>query len=185
MRGSTPSLSGGLGRLALELVLVFGATLLTAGLMRQRRAHRDVAGVACRVVVGLLAVGLIVAQLPRAASLFHQAHRLSFSRAAAVDYCFREGLPDAADASRLAFAHSIRAITGKGAVYQLDYAPPPDPNCLFLGLLPALPAAPGERAGWSIAFGAVPATMGAEISAHGRSIRVFGPGLAVAPLAKR
>jgi hypothetical protein len=68
---------------------------------------------------------------------------------------------------------------GPHAVYALDYTPPPDTGCLAFGLLPALPARPGERAEWTIAFGSVPAEMRVRIARHDPAVQVFAPGFAL------
>jgi|SRR5947209_8451598 len=180
---NTPSLSGQIVRLVLEVVVVLGATLLLAAVLRRRRPGAST-GLACAAVVSVAAVGLILGQLRSAASLLNQARRLSFPQAAAADYCFGEGWPanpGGIGAARLPFARRVRATVGRNGVYAIAYLPPPDPDCVFLGLLPALPASPGERAGWALAWGQIPAAM------RGRklAVKASGPRLALARLGPR
>jgi hypothetical protein len=156
-----PSLGGQVIRLILEVGVLLAATLLLAAALGRRRRQSS-AGPACAAVISVAAVALFLGQVRSSASLLNQARRLSFPRVAAADYCFAEGWPqnpNGRGATRLPFARRVRATVGRNGVYELSYAPPPDPDCLLLGLLPALPAAPGERAGWAVAFGQIPPGM--------------------------
>ena len=171
-----------LATLVLEVLGIFAAVGLLVALIWGRRPRRGELRFASAVVVGVLAVALAAGQISSGLSLLNQARRASVSAGDGVDYCFGEGWPGnprGAGVARLAFVRWLRARMGPHAVYAIDYAPPPDVNCLLLGLLPALPARAGERADWTIAFGAVPAEMQARIAAHDPSVRVFAPGFAL------
>jgi hypothetical protein len=133
-------------------------------------------------VIAVLALVVVAGEIPSGASVLNQARRAAVSERAGVDYCFRQGWPGnpgGAGAARLPFVHWLLARMGPHAVYAIDYTSPPDPNCLFLGLLPALPARTGEHADWTIAFGAIPPEMQRRIAAHDPSVRVFAPGYAL------
>lgn len=175
----TPSLGGQVVRLILEVVVLLAATVMLAAVLG-RRQRQFSAGFACAAVMSVAAVALFLGQIRSSASLLNQARRLSFPRVAAADYCFAEGWPQnpaGRGAARLPFARHVRAAVGRNGVYELSYAPPPDPDCVFLGLLPALPAAPGEHAGWAVTFGQIPSGMNG--AARERRIERFGRGLAL------
>ncbi|MGH2842670.1 MAG: hypothetical protein ACRDKL_03670 [Solirubrobacteraceae bacterium] len=129
-----------------------------------------------------MVVAIVSGGVPSGVQTLLKAVRSPVSATAGVDYCFGEDWPDnrnGAGVKRLVFLRWLKARMGPDAVYTLDYRPPPDTGCVGLALLPALPAGPGERAEWTIAWGAVPAEMRARIAAHDPSVRVFGPGLAL------
>ena len=182
------SLSHELATLVLEVLGVFGAVALLVALTVGRRPKRAEVRFASAAVVGALTLALAVGEIPSGVSVLIQAHRLVLSSSASTDYCFFESWPDnpgGAGQARLGFVDWLKDVMGSHAVYAIDYAPPPDQNCLFLGLLPALPAAPGEHADWTIAFGVVPAEMQARIAAHDPSVQVFAPGFALQQVGKR
>ena len=133
-------------------------------------------------VVGAVSIALATGGTPAALAMLARAAREPVSAAAGVDYCFGESWPDnsnGAGVARLPFVRWLKSRIGSHAVYTLDYSPPPDTGCLVLGLLPALPALPGERAEWTIAFGSVPAEMRARIAKHDPTVQVFAPGFAL------
>jgi hypothetical protein len=133
-------------------------------------------------VVGAVVLALAGGGIPATLTLLSQAARAPVSATEGVDYCFGEPWPDnpkGAGTSRLPFVRWLKSRMGSHAVYALDYTPPPDTGCLTLGLLPALPARPGERAEWTIAFGRVPAEMRPLIARHDPAVEVFAPGFAL------
>jgi len=134
------------------------------------------------VVIGAVVLALAGGGIPATLSLLSLAAREPVSATTGVDYCFGESWPDNANGGgigRLPFVRWLKSRMGPHAVYALDYTPPPDTGCVTLGLLPALPARPGERADWTIAFGTVPAEMRALIARHDRAVEVFAPGFAL------
>jgi hypothetical protein len=134
------------------------------------------------VVIGAVVLALAGSGVRATLTLLSQAAREPVSATTGVDYCFGESWPDNANGAgraRLPFVRWLKARMGAHAVYALDYTPPPDTGCLTLGLLPSLPARPGERAEWTIAFGAVPAEMRALIARHDPAVQVFSPGFAL------
>jgi hypothetical protein len=176
------SLTDQLATLALEVVGILGAVALVIALTVGRRPKRAELRFASAMVAGVLAVVVATSELPVGASVLNQARRSAVSARVATEYCFGQvwpANPGGAGAARLPFLRWLKARIGPQAVYAIAYAPPPDADCLFLGLLPALPAAPGEHADWTIAFGVVPAEMKARIAAHEASVRVFAPGFAL------
>ena len=161
----------------------------TGGLTIERSREVDAprsARVALRlapwVIIGAVVLALAGGGIPATLSLLSQAAREPVSATTGVDYCFGEPWPDnphGAGMARLPFVRWLKSRMGAHAVYALDYTPPPDTGCLTLGLLPALPARPGERAEWTIAFGSVPAEMRALIGRHDPAVEVFAPGFAL------
>ncbi len=150
------------------------------------RAAERIAPVALRfaplAVIGAVAIALAGGAIPAALTMLARAAREPVSAAAGVDYCFGEPWPDnpnGVGVARLPFVRWLRSRMGSHAVYTLDYTPPPDTGCLALGLLPALPARPGERAEWTIAFGSIPAEMRTRIARHDPAVQVFAPGFAL------
>jgi hypothetical protein len=134
------------------------------------------------VIIGAVVLALAGGGIPATLSLLSQAARDPVSATTGVDYCFGEPWPDnpnGAGMARLPFVRWLKSRMGAHAVYALDYTPPPDTGCLTLGLLPALPARPGERAEWTIAFGSVPAEMRTLIGRHDPAVEVFAPGFAL------
>ncbi len=176
------SLTDQLATLVLQVVGILAAVGLLVALTVGRRPTRAQLRLASAAVVGVLAVALAVGQIPSGASLLNQARRASVSTRDGVEYCFRHpwpGNPQGSGAVRLPFLRWLRSQLGAGAVYSLAYVSPPDRNCLLLGLLPALPALPGEHAAWTIAWGLLPPAMQARIAAHDPSVAVFAPGFAL------
>jgi hypothetical protein len=176
------SLTDQLATLALQVVGILAAVGLLVALTVGRRPTRAQLRLASAAVVGVLAVALVAGQIPSGASLLNQGRRASVSARDGVEYCFGQpwpGNPQGGGSARLPFLHWLRSQLGVGAVYSLAFASPPDRNCVLLGLLPALPARPGERAAWTIAWGVVPPAMLARIAAHDPSVRVFAPGFAL------
>jgi hypothetical protein len=176
------SLIDQLATLVLQVAGILGAVVLLTRLTLRRKPGRAELRIASGVVIAVLAVVVTAGEIPSGASVLNQARRASVSARAGVDFCFRQGWPGnpgGAGAERLPFVHWLLARMGPHAVYTIDYTSPPDPNCLFLGLLPALPARPGEHADWTIAFGAVPPEMQLRIAAHDPSVRVFAPSYAL------
>jgi hypothetical protein len=179
---SAPSLGHQLATLVLEVVGVCGAVGVLVALTVGRRPRGPELRLASGAVVGVIAVALAVGGLPSGVSVLSDAERSSVSARDGVDYCFGQDWPQnpgGAGLARLPFVQWARALMGPRAIYSVDYTPPPDPDCLYLGLLPALPARPGERAQWTIAYGSVPPQMQALIAAHDPSVRVFASGFAV------
>jgi hypothetical protein len=134
------------------------------------------------LVIGAVAMAVVGGGAAASLNLLAQTAREPVSATAGVDYCFGEpwpGNPNGAGVARLPFVRWLRSRMGPDAVYAVDYTPPPDTGCLALGLLPALPARPGERAEWTIAFGAVPAKMRERIARHDPAVQVFAPGFAL------
>lgn len=155
---------------------------MLGALKPERKQTRASPRFASAVVVGALAVALALGAIPSGVAQLVRTHRGSVSSGQGVDYCFHQSWPNnpgGAGAARLPFMRWVKARMGPHAVYALDYAAPPDRDCLYLGLLPALPARPGERADFTIAFGSVPAEMQALIAARDPSVRVFAPGFAL------
>jgi hypothetical protein len=176
------SLSHQLATLVLEVAGIFGAVALFVALTLGRRPDRAELRFASAVVVGVLVVAVAVGEIPSGAALLVQANRESVPARGGVERCFGQGWPEnpgGAGAARLPFVRWAGAQMGTRAVYALSYTAPPDPDCLYLGLLPALPAVRGEHADWTIAFGSIPAAMQARIVAHDPSVRVFAPGFAL------
>lgn len=133
-------------------------------------------------VIGAVAIALAGGGIPTALGMLARGAREPASAAAGVDFCFGEPWPDnpkGAGVARLPFVRWLKSRMGPHAVYTVDYTPPPDTGCLALGLLPALPARPGERAEWTIAFGSIPSEMRARIARHDPTVEVFAPGFAL------
>jgi hypothetical protein len=166
-----------LAKLALQLALVMAAIGLVAIAIRRGRPGRgDVRAAAGPGIAAVLAV-LAAVQLGHALSDFDHARRSAVSAGAGRDHCFAEY--GAGGVKRLAFISWVRQQIGPRAVYQLDYAGPPDLLCVTFALLPALEALPGERADWLVADGVISPRVHELIARHDRSVRVFGPGLAL------
>jgi hypothetical protein len=81
---------------------------------------------------------------------------------------------------RIPFSLWLRTQMRAGDTYTLpSFTRPPDQLCLYLVLLPALPAVPGERPTWTIAFGSIGPAMRARIASHDSAVRVYAPGFAI------
>ena len=146
-----------------------------------QRTRRELRFALAAVAVAVT-IAVVWGGIPSGLATLARAARKPVSAARGVDFCFGESWPDnpnGAGVTRLPFVRWLKARMGPHAVYTLDYTPPPDTGCLTLGLLPDLPARPGERAGWTIAFGSIPPEMRARIAGHDSSVRVFAPGFAL------
>jgi hypothetical protein len=166
------ALTRGLATLVLEVVGILGAVGVLAALTIGRRPTASELRFATVAAVGALTVALALGQLAAAGSTLDQARRGAVSAPDGIEHCFGEQRAQA----RLPFVRWLKMRLPKDAVYALDYTPAPDVLCVALVLLPALPAAPGQRAEWTIAFGAIPPAMQARINAHDPSVQVFAPG---------
>jgi hypothetical protein len=166
----------------LEVLGVLAAVAVLVAVNIGRRPTRPELRRAAATVIGGLAVVFAIGGIASGASALNQARRASVSASQGTDYCFGQswpGNPNGAGAARLPFVRWLRARMGADAVYAIDDASPPDVDCLYLGLLPALPARPGQRPDWTIAYGAMPPEMQAKIAAHDPAVRVFAPGYAL------
>jgi hypothetical protein len=176
------SLGHQVATLVLEVCGVLAAVVVLIALTVGRRPNRAELRLASGAVVGVLAVALTLGEIPSGAALLQKAHSESVSATAGVEHCFGEVWPQnpgGVGVAHLPFLRWLKARIGPHAVYALDYAAPPDPYCILLNMLPALYAAPGEHAEWTIAWGTIPAEMQARIAAHDPSVRVFAPGFAL------
>jgi hypothetical protein len=161
---------------------LLGAGVLISALMTGRRPSRPLVRTGGALVLVAVGLAVLASEVVPGLSILNQARRQAVSASYGRNFCFRQGWPGnpaGSGAARLPFVHWLNARMGPNAVYTLVYSAPPDEDCVILGLLPALPAAPGERAQWTVAFGAVPKEMQAKIAVHDASVRVFGPGLAL------
>lgn len=171
------SLTRGVVTVGLEVLGLLGAIGLVAALTLRRRPTRVELRFTTVVAVGALTLALALDQLATAGSTLNQTRRGGATAQSGLERCFTDGEPAG---PRLPFVRWLKARMGAHAVYVLDrYTSPPDPLCLYLVLLPALPAGPGEHADWRIAFGEVGPEMQARIVQHDPSVRVFAPGLAL------
>ncbi len=160
---------------------IVAAVLLVAYAVR-RGEIRGWLGAISGAVVAALVLSLTIGQMPDSVSALSQARRAEVGAEPGRDQCFSElGVSAGSNlyTQRLPFALWARRQMGVGAVYDISLVPPPDDVCLYSALLPALPAAPGQRADWTIAFGAIPPVMKARIAAHDPAVRVYAPGLAL------
>jgi hypothetical protein len=115
-------------------------------------------------------------------SVLNQARRSAVGPRAGLERCFDEsnGVPGPRLRLRLPFINWVKQRLPRDAVYALaPYTGPPDAWCVALVLLPSLPAGPGGRARWTIAFGTIPPDLQGRIARHDPSVLVFAPGLAL------
>ncbi len=148
----------------LEVVAILAA-IAAANLLRRRfaRLHLErtlVAG----LVLSASVIVLILSDLHGAGSAFGHARREAVGRRAGLEHCVDESLSGAPLVPyRHRFVSWVKARLPAHAVYSfVAEAGAPDGWCLTLVWLPALPAGPGARAGWTIAFGVVPPISGPE-----------------------
>jgi hypothetical protein len=159
--------------LALAALVIWAAVVV--GRVRGTRATR-VAG----VVIGSFALVCALGHVGSDASTLRQDARFRVGARAGVDHCFVE----TGSRSEIPFIDWVHSRLPEHAVYQLDdVAPRPDAWCLTLVLLPALPAGPGDnRPRWEVDFGGLSPSLEARVKRHDRSVHVFAPGFALAPL---
>jgi len=164
------------------LAIIVGV-LLVAYLVSRRRPSRGQLRLATAATVTAIAIGIVAGQISRDATSLAQARNNGVAAERGRDECFGERTRIKAAnrfSTRLPFALWARRRMGRGAIYSFaSFAPPPDNVCLYFVLLPALPAAPGERPDWTIAYGAIPAAMRSRIAARDPSVQVFAPGFAL------
>jgi hypothetical protein len=178
-----PSLTHDLTTIGLQVLVIVTGAALVAGLVRRRRPAASALGLAGAMIAGAFMVGIVAGQVSGSASLLSRERHRAVSAETGRDECFHEpGGAKAANLSttRLPFAVWARHQMGLGATYSLaGFRSPPDDLCLYFVLLPALPAMPGERATWTIAYGAVPKPMRARIAARDPAVLVYAPGFAL------
>jgi hypothetical protein len=178
-----PSLTNELTTIGLQVLVIVAGAGLIAAVLRRRRPGRSalpsVAGVVAAAWLVLIAAG----QISDSVSEMNRERRGGVTAERGRDECAHEpGGVRAANLSgtRLPFAIWARHQMGVGATYSLaGFRPPPDITCLYLVLLPALPATPGQRAGWTIAFGSLSEAMRARVAAHDPAVRVYAAGFAL------
>jgi len=163
-----------LGRLSLELLTIVGAAIVVALTARRRLAAEHVRAAVAPAVAGL-AVTLTIVQLFTASSKLRHLALRPVSARAGVEHCFTE--QDAA--ARLPFVRWVKTRIGSHSQYALDYAGEPDLLCVYLVLLPSLPARVPSHADWIIAFGAPPPEMQRRIAARDPTVEQFAPGFAL------
>lgn len=166
-------------KLVLEVCAVVGAIAIVYALLRLRVGRGIGAAATAVPVVALFVVVLAVSDIGSASSALNDARRESVGAQAGLAHCFSEtnGEPGPMLPSRLPFVRWVKRQLPSDAVYSL--APsvgPPDQWCVALVMLPALPAREGQRAGWLMTFGTLPAGFRAWTAQHARSVRVFAPG---------
>lgn len=173
---------GNLLQLVLEVVAILAA-IAAANQVRRRfprlRLERElVAGLALSASV----IVLVLSDLHGAGSAFSHARREVVGGRAGLEQCVDESLSGAPLVPyRHRFVSWVKAHLPAHAVYSLvAEAGAPDVWCLTLVWLPALPAGPGERAGWTIAFGVLPPDLRARIARHDPTVEVFAPRFALA-----
>lgn len=171
--------TSGLAKLVLEVLGLLGLAVLIGALRSGRRPALGEFRVSVVIVVAVVMValvcGLAIEQFASAGSTLNTARRSAVSAREGVERCFFEQ----GAGSRLAFIRWVKRQIGPHAVYAFDYAGEPDVLCVYLVMLPALPATPGERADWTVAFGVIPPAMRARIARHDPAVRVFAPGFAL------
>lgn len=169
-----------LGTLLLEVLGVLGAVCVVVAVLRSSgQSQIDVRLVAGGVIAAIM-LTLALGGLADAGWSLNQIRRTGVGARAGLESCLTEqGGP--AVAVRLQFINWVKARLPADAVYQLlPYTPPPDDWCVTLVLLPSLPAGPGGRADWAIAFGTLPPDLQARIARKDPSVQVFAPGYALA-----
>jgi hypothetical protein len=168
-------------KLVLELAVVLIAIVVAAAVIARRRPEishlRAAAAPATAAVIAVVAA----AQIPHAFADLNRARRSAVSARAGAEHCFHEVGPSQPISAvpRLPFINWVKARIGSHAVYRIAYTGPPDFQCVTMALLPALPAVPGERPNWTVAFGLIPPAMQALIARHDPSVMVYGPGFAL------
>jgi hypothetical protein len=170
----------GLARLSLEVLgLISLAGLVVAVTRGRKRPQLSDLRAGTVVAVGALAVALTailaIHQLASAHSTLNETRRSVVSARDGIEHCFYEQGAGA----RLPFIRWVKRQIGTHAVYALDYAGRPDVLCVYLVMLPALPAAVGQRADWTIGFGAIPSDMQSRIRKRDPAVRMFAPGFAL------
>jgi hypothetical protein len=170
----------GLAKLALEVLGIFGlAWVVGAVTTRRMRPRLSDLRAGMVVAVGALAVALTailaIHQLASAHSTLNATRRSPVSARDGIEHCFYEQGAGA----RLPFIRWVKRQIGTHAVYALDYAGQPDVLCVYLVMLPALPVAVGQRADWTVAFGAIPPDMQSRIRKHDPAERTFASGFAL------
>ncbi len=134
------------------------------------------------LVVAAIVIVFAAGQVQGSITTLSQTRSSGMSANAGRDECVGE--PDIATAAdlytrRLPFALWARRQMGHAVYSVASFTQPPDDVCLYFVLLPALPASPGERPDFTIAFGAIPAAMQAKIAAHDPAVKEFAPGFAL------
>jgi hypothetical protein len=186
-----PSLGRQLTTLVLEVAGMLGAAALLAAFLTGPGSWRPRLRRCAPAAVAAFALAIGAGQLSSTASILGQAHSHSVSAAGGRDWCFGEswpGNPGGAGRGALPFVRWARSQLGAHARYTILGATPPSPpdrQCLYLALLPALPAAPGQQAEWTIAFGSIPPSLHARIAAHDPAVRAFSPDFALARQRRR
>jgi hypothetical protein len=170
----------GLAKLALEVLGILGLVwVLAAATTRRMRPRLSDLRAGAVVAVGALAVVLTailaIHQLASAHSTLNETRRSAVSARDGIEHCFYEQGAGA----RLPFIRWVKRQIGTHGVYALDYAGQPDVLCVYLVMLPALPAAVGQRADWTIGFGAIPPDVQSRIRRHDPAVRMFAPGFAL------
>lgn len=167
---------------ARALAIVAGV-LVVAYLARRKRPMRAQLSLVASATVAALTVVVAAGQITGSVASLSQQRNAAVAAEPGRDECVSEQTFTPGSnlyTQRVPFAVWARKQMGRNAVYSLaSFTAPPDDLCLYFVLLPALPAAPGERPDWTLAFGSIPAEMGARIAAHDPSVKVFAPGFAL------
>lgn len=176
-----PSLVHGAVALVAEVTGV-GLVLLVALAVARRasagRAHRGT--VLAGGLTALLAISIVL-HARSAGSQLAQAGRHHVPAQVGLEHCVTESLSGAPVALRaVGFLAWVKQALPADARYAVaPYVGSLDAWCLTSVLLPALPATPGERFGWTLAVGSIPAEMQAKIARHDPDVRVYSPGYAL------
>lgn len=176
-----PSLVHGVLELVAEVVGA-GLLLVFAPLVARRASRgREARGpVLAGGLAALLATSALV-HVHGAGSALAQARRDHVSEQAGLEHCVTESLSGAPVALRaIRFLAWVKPRLPANARYAVaPYGGSPDGWCLTSILLPALPARPGERFGWTLALGLIPTEMQVKIARHDPDVRVYSPGYAL------
>jgi hypothetical protein len=165
----------------LEAVGIVFVALFIARALARRGTRREL-GFGSGLVVAAIVIVFAAGQVPSSITTLSQTRSSGKPAGAGRDECVGE--PDFGTAAdlytrRLPFALWARRQMGRAVYSVASFTQPPDDICLYFVLLPALPASPGERPDFTIAFGSIPPAMQAKIAAHDPAVKEFAPGFAL------